>query len=487
MQERTISRTVAAESAPAQPNATAEYASRAGQRLFEAFDELFDVLVEPDDVFADADGTRWTSLVGGTSAGTASGVPFSTESQLTAIREQCRALALANEFAINGHENRISYVVGTGYAFRAVAQEDSPAALQTAREVEDVIDEFVERNRWHRRQQEVLRRLDRDGEVFLRLFVLPGGKTAVRFVDPAQVSTPPRLAHAPAASFGIHTDADDVETVHGYYIDGHFVAADEIQHRKANVDGNVKRGLPLFFPVRKNLRRAEKLLRNMSVVAGIQSAIAIIRKHGSGTRASVRQFVQNQAEIGAASGNAGRTSLFQRYAPGTILDAFAGTEYEFPAAAIDASRYVVVLQAELRAIAARLVMPEFMLTSDASNANYASTMVAEGPAVRMFQRVQNEMLHDDVELLRRVVAAAAAGGRLPGDCLSGVDVQGVPPSLAVRDRFKEAQADEILVRNGAMSPQTMAMRHGLDPDRERRLMRRRADSAENAPVAQNQT
>ena len=39
-----------------------------------------------------------------------------------------------------------------------------------------------------------------------------------------------------------------------------------------------------------------------------------------------------------------------------------------------------MLQAELRAIAARLVMPEFMLTSDASNANYASTMVAEGPA-----------------------------------------------------------------------------------------------------------
>ena len=43
---------------------------------------------------------------------------------------------------------------------------------------------------------------------------------------------------------------------------------------------------------------------------------------------------------------------------------------------------MTVLQAELRAIASRLVMPEFMLTSDASNANYASTMVAEGPAVQ---------------------------------------------------------------------------------------------------------
>jgi len=45
------------------------------------------------------------------------------------------------------------------------------------------------------------------------------------------------------------------------------------------VDGNVRRGLPLFLPVEKNLRRAEKLLRNMSAVAAIQSAIALIRKH----------------------------------------------------------------------------------------------------------------------------------------------------------------------------------------------------------------
>jgi hypothetical protein len=45
--------------------------------------------------------------------------------------------------------------------------------------------------------------------------------------------------------------------------------------------------------------------------------------------------------------------------------------------------FVAVLHAELRAIASRLVMPEFMLTSDASNGNYASTMVAEGPAMRM--------------------------------------------------------------------------------------------------------
>jgi capsid protein len=315
-----------------------------------------------------------------------------------------------------------------------------------------------------------VRRRDRDGEVFLRFFQAPDGTLRLRVVEPAQVSTPPERAADPAAGFGIQTDPDDVETVLGYWVDGQWVDAWQIQHRKANVDANVKRGLPLFYPVRKNLRRAEKLLRNMSVVAEIQSAIALIRKHGAGTRSSVQQFVQGQADVTVGSQSTGRTSYFKRYAPGTILDAFAGTDYEFPAAAIDASRYVVVLQAELRAIASRLVMPEFMLSSDASNANYASTMVAEGPAVKMFQRLQQEIIEEDLDVMRRVVAAAVDAGRLPADTLRNLEIQGVPPSLAVRDRLKEAQADQILLRSGAMSAQTMAMRHGLDPDREQQLI-----------------
>ena len=53
-----------------------------------------------------------------------------------------------------------------------------------------------------------------------------------------------------------------------------------------------------------------------------------------------------------------------------------------------------------------------------------------------------------------------------------MEIRGIPPTLAVRDRLKDAQADQILVRNGAMSVQTMAMRHGLDPEQEQQLIRR---------------
>ena len=177
--------------------------------------------------------------------------------------------------------------------------------------------------------------------------------------------------------------------------------------------------------------------------------------------------MQAQTDFTAVRPATGQTANFRRYAPGTILDAMAGTDYEFPAAALDAARYVVVLQAELRAIAARLVMPEFMLTSDASNANYASTMVAEGPAVKFFDRLQQDTIEDDLELMCAWWATRwrRAGCRpMP----AGVDIRAIAPTLAVRDRLRDAQADQILVRNGAMSPATMAMRHGLDPARRSR-------------------
>ena len=436
------------------------------RRLREAFDELWDSFVDPADALYDADGTRWTRLAGLGLPGSA-GAPFADERQLAEIRGECRALAVANEFAINGHENRVSYIVGSGHSYRAAARKGCAPDDALIARVQDALDEFVERNRWRQRQQEIVRRRDRDGECFLRLFAGGDGLTHVRFVEPDQVAAPRDRLGDPAASFGIQTAPGDVETVVAYYVDGQPVAPAEIQHRKANVDANVKRGLPLFYPVRKNLRRAEKLLRNMSVVSEIQSAIALIRKHAAATAAGLEQFVRQQADLTATDPVSGRTSHFKRYAPGTILDAAGGTEYEFPAAGLDAGRYVTVLQAELRAIASRLVMPEFMLTSDASNANYSSTMVAEGPAVKMFERLQHDMIADDLELMRRVLETAVAAGRLPGEALRTVAVRVIPPTLAVRDRLRDAQADQILVRAGAMSVATLAMRHGLDAEQER--------------------
>ncbi len=435
------------------------------RQLSEAWQSLWDNFVDPRESLWD-DGVEWTPLGAASAGASTAQSPLVNEAQLRDIREQCRLLAVGNEFAVNAHENRINYLVGAGHTYRAAVKKGRDVPAELAAQTQHVLDEFIYENAWHARQQEIVRRWDRDGEVFLRFFVSADGQTRVRFVEPGQVATPSGALADPAASFGILTEPDDVETPLAYYVDGIAVDAADVQHRKANVDANVKRGLPLFYPVRKNLRRAEKLLRNMSVVAEIQSAIALIRKHRGATKSGVQQFVAGQVDASISSSATGQTTNFRRFGPGTILDSYGGMEYDFPIAGLDAANYVTVLQAELRAIASRLVMPEFMLTSDASNANYASTMVAEGPAIRMFARLQAALVSDDLQVMWRVLDNAAAGGRLPRGVEDDIEIQVGPPTLAVRDALAEAQAARIELESGVLSPQTWSQRRGLDYDQE---------------------
>ena len=170
---------------------------------------LVEELTDPDDW--DLDGRRlWVPL-----GCQRTSVPFQTEIELDQIRRECRQLAAENEFAINGHENRISYVVGTGHRYQVVPRLGHTVSKSTLAQVQAVLDRFLKENRWHLRQQEILRRKDRDGEAFLRFFPGPDGILRVRFLDPEDVRTPARYGQHPEHSFGIATDPADVETVHG--------------------------------------------------------------------------------------------------------------------------------------------------------------------------------------------------------------------------------------------------------------------------------
>ena len=183
-------------------------------RLLEVFDALWNDLVDPREAYADTDGGWWQPVGAAGGASPRSAGPIN-EQMLAELRNQCRALAATNEFAINGHENRISYIVGPGHSYRAAVCKGMDESMDVAMQVQKVLDDFVHENRWQQRQQEIVRRLDRDGEAFLRFFVDRDGMTRVRFIEPDQVVTPPGLAGDPSASFGIQTDRDDVENVVG--------------------------------------------------------------------------------------------------------------------------------------------------------------------------------------------------------------------------------------------------------------------------------
>ncbi|MBL8826110.1 MAG: hypothetical protein JNM18_03940 [Planctomycetaceae bacterium] len=93
------------------------------ERLTTAYEQLLDSLVDPRDAWCDDDGSRWMSLGAAGEGHDCVGVAYRSETELAEIRTQCRALAVSNEYAINGHENRINYIVGFGHRYRARRQQ----------------------------------------------------------------------------------------------------------------------------------------------------------------------------------------------------------------------------------------------------------------------------------------------------------------------------------------------------------------------------
>ena len=194
-------------------------------RLAEACDALWDDFVDPREAYAT------TTAAGGCRSATSGG---SAQRRRRAVQ---RAAARASPRPVPpaGRDQRVRHQRPRephqlhrrpGHSYRAdrLQRQDAPARRWRCR-CRRCSTSSSHENRWQRRQQEIVRRMDRDGEAFLRFFVDRDGLTRVRFVEPDQVATPPSCAGDPSASFGIQTEPTTSKRVLGYYIDGELVDA----------------------------------------------------------------------------------------------------------------------------------------------------------------------------------------------------------------------------------------------------------------------
>jgi hypothetical protein len=429
------------------------------------------------------------------------------EGGLSRMRMVCRYLAHENEFAINALENMVSFVAGTGITFnvsrpRPLGQMSTSMAESRRRSLreelppdddaqpakgakgslpgdpndpavgpfEPVLDqpdpevqalqEFVDEFNdevLDEMQAEIIRRAERDGEVFVRGFPQLDGSYLLRFIEPVDVTSSKRSSDAVGrVEFGIETPEDDAESVLAYHIRGERCSPENVFHLKLNVDRNVPRGLPTFWPIRSSLTRAERLMRNMSVLAQHQASILGIRRHVKGTAEQIRAFADARAD-GTIRNPLGQSNDRFKYnsSRSRILDVGPNVEYEFPAHGTNPAAFIEVVKAELRAAAARLVFPEFMFTSDASNGNYASTLVAAGPPHRMFKRRQKVYGQYMLRILKRAVEVAT--GAEPQ-----LKITSVCPDIEVHDQATQAQVNQVLAQNRILSRKTWSERSGLD-------------------------
>lgn len=410
---------------------------------------------------------------------------------LKEVRDQSRWMCAYNEFAINAINNHIAYVVGTGLKYKVVRREDDPATPHDDKGKQDflteraqaVLDQFIDDNDWHELEAEIVRRCDRDGECFLRFFIAEDGLT-VRVIEPEFVAEQGGDARN---SFGIITDEDDVQTVHGYSVMEHpgkgsapvFVPVHEILHIKAcGSDRTHKRGLPILFPVRKNLERVEKLLRNMSVLAQVQSTYAVIRKHTGVSAAAIRNYATELTDTSYQDRGTGRTQNIAKLQPGSIVDTTANSEYEFPSASVNAAAYVEIIQADLRAVASCLGFPEFMVSSKSDGVNFASALVAEAPHIKQMERLQKYYARKFGEgcfrrtqhqpVMWRVLVMAIRLGALPREVLTACEIQVECPRLTTRDKSGDTNRLATLNQAGVVSKTTWAALEDLDYEQEQR-------------------
>ncbi len=404
---------------------------------------------------------------------------FETQAELDEIRAASRYIDDRLTFAIGVRENLANFIVGSGFSY-SVVPEKGVGLTDGLRQAIVVVDEFLDRHDWiGDLDLELFQRELRDGEFFLSYWPQDDGHMELRIVEPERVREPAQPTKA--NRFGIETEADDICKPLGYWVyydratdEPSPLPASRVVHHKVNVDRAIKRGLSDYVPLDQDLPGVGKLLRSMVKGAGIQASVPFIREHAAGTTqaqvASMRST--NATEQTTRTYQTGqRTEYRGNYRPGTVLDVRAGLTYKpSPLASGEAARaYVEIMQASLRAIGVRWCAPEFIISGDASNANYASTLVAGGPFVRYCERRQARLARVFSRVLWRVLNHACEDGRIRvgyDELKRIVDLQITGPEVAISDRVGETTRREILVRGGVMSRKTWADKEGLDYEHE---------------------
>lgn len=345
--------------------------------------------------------------------------------------------------------------------------------------VEDVIidrwKEWKRDHQWRQHQLEAVKRLVTDGEIIVNHQVLDG-ELAPKFLNPDYIHDP-----TGEHTFGIETHPKDVTIHERYYyhtpdmsardFDG--IDADDVAFFKIETDSDVKRGLPLLYSLQKPINQYDTWLQYRMALNKARAAIVLLRKH-SGSPRQVDRFRRNKEKTETKVDSKGNDVQSERIYPGTKMDVPAGVEYEFKAPNVDAGDVKHDGRACLLQVAAGASIAEFMVSGDASNANFASTMVSESPAVKEFEMWQGDMNDHLQETARAWLETEVRKGRLQ-DGASKADITFSAPRIAIRDPLKHAKANQILRREGVKSVETWREEIGLDQQQEESRIERREE------------
>lgn len=384
-----------------------------------------------------------------------------TLTELEAIRNVVRVAADVNEIAKNVLLHRRNFIVGRGIKIDIYPDDlgNDPVKLAEGKEDAQIKKMrtnwklFCNANNFTQRLWEWVRRCDTDGEVVLRIFK---GDTApaVRFVEPEYVKS-----DESTIPYGVEYDESDAERVKSVrYMppdanEETTIKGEDIIVDKRNVSMTAPRGISTFWPVLSNLRRLEKILVNSSVLATVQAAITMVRKHDTATGVKVQNMVRKGSDGVDRTDSTGKTIYSRKVRPGTVLDAPKGISYEFPSHTVDASSFIKIAEHELSHVASAFVLPvEWLLTAEPKD-----PLTPGSPVIANFE-VEQQLLFTKVEELFWNIQGRMGVNVAKNKAKYTLYFNG--KRLAVGKALDEARVDQILTTIGATSPQETAAKHG---------------------------
>jgi len=353
-----------------------------------------------------------------------------------------------------------SFIIGTGVDITANDED---------KRVQEYWDRWDKENKFKsKRQAEIVKRLIRDGEVFIRF---TDDRSKIRFIDPLEIKD-----WSGKITDGIETDEDDVETVIRYYrtwvdkkgiSNSEVIEADDIIHIKTDCDSDEKRGRSVLLGAMPEIEKQARWLNDRFLFNKIRNFVALVRKfNGANVEESGKEFY-NQA---------------RKLTGPTTITANQGVEYQMLSpnlgardAGEDGRRF------ELQ-IASKLGLAEYMVSADASNANYSSQMVSESPAVKNFENWQAFFKGEFELIFEKVIEAGINDGKLPqqsketGDDGEVIDIPTKTtcsmafPTLIARNLKEDTEAYVTHQAMGIASERTIASKLGYDYDQEKELM-----------------
>lgn len=427
---------------------------------------------------------------------------WETQQDLDRLRQQSRIVTTLNAFAGGMLDNLVSYAIGKGFNYRAAPKDQKKLrpgvqadanAKMTAANFQAFVDGFCERNRWncaadpfdpHNKpfgatlEQQAYRRTHRDGETLIRSFYNEDGTTDIRLCEPELLRDPPGKTWQDGWSFGIKHWVDgkggaDVERREQYHfvspeqreVEGEYVPASEIVHiLNGRDDTAIKRGTPTFaFDTLDALERAAKLQRNMSASAAFRAATAEYWEQEFGTQDQINSMRTGLSERTVTNPITGGTEYLERLMPGAVRRGSTGQKLVPMPANTGVPEHLQAAQGDLRQAGCRVAAPEYLVSGDASNANFASTKEAGTPFVLGAEREQEQFKAAFLAVILRAAKHAMRKGKLPSNTLDVCELQVEAPKIEQRDPLAVGQTDQILAGLGKSS-QTILMEHGLDPD-----------------------